>query len=39
MADLSVFEFVKTTAEHIQRARQVQRLLAAPSTAARSRTC
>ncbi len=28
MADLSVFELVETTAEHVQRARQVQRLLA-----------
>ncbi len=31
MADLSVFELVETTAEHVQRARQVQRLLAARS--------
>ena len=31
MADLSVFELVETTAEHIQRARQVQRLLATRS--------
>lgn len=31
MADLSVFELVETTAEHLQRARQVQRLLAARS--------
>jgi predicted nucleic acid-binding protein len=28
MADLSVFKLVETTAEHLQRARQVQRLLA-----------
>jgi predicted nucleic acid-binding protein len=28
MADLSVFQLVETTAEHVQRARQVQRLLA-----------
>ena len=31
MEDLSVFELVETTAEHVQRARQVQRLLAARS--------
>jgi predicted nucleic acid-binding protein len=31
MADLSVFKLVETTAEHIQRARQVQRLLASRS--------
>lgn len=31
MADLSVFELVETTADHVQRARQVQRLLAARS--------
>ena len=31
MADLSVFQLVETTAEHIQRARQVQRLLASRS--------
>jgi predicted nucleic acid-binding protein len=31
MADLSVFELVETTAEHVRRARQVQRLLAARS--------
>ncbi len=31
MADLSVFELVETAAEHIQRARQVQRLLASRS--------
>lgn len=31
MADLSVFELVETTAEHVQRARQVQRLLASRS--------
>jgi hypothetical protein len=31
MADLSVFKLVETTAAHIQRARQVQRLLAARS--------
>ena len=31
MADLSVFHLVETTAEHIQRARQVQRLLASRS--------
>jgi predicted nucleic acid-binding protein len=31
MADLSVFDLVETTAEHIQRARQVQRLLASRS--------
>jgi hypothetical protein len=28
MADLSVFELVETTADHVRRARQVQRLLA-----------
>ena len=28
MADLSVFKLVETTAEHVRRARQVQRLLA-----------
>jgi predicted nucleic acid-binding protein len=28
MADLSVFELVETTADHLRRARQVQRLLA-----------
>ena len=28
MADLAVFELVETTAEHVRRARQVQRLLA-----------
>ncbi len=31
MADLSVFQLVETTAEHVQRARQVQRLLASRS--------
>jgi len=31
MADLSVFDLVETTAEHVQRARQVQRLLATRS--------
>ncbi|MGH9301282.1 MAG: PIN domain nuclease [Acidimicrobiales bacterium] len=31
MADLSVFMLVETTAAHVQRARQVQRLLAARS--------
>ena len=31
MADLSVFKLVETTAEHVQRARQVQRLLASRS--------
>jgi hypothetical protein len=31
MADLSVFRLVETTAAHVQRARQVQRLLAARS--------
>lgn len=31
MADLAVFELVETTADHVQRARQVQRLLAARS--------
>jgi predicted nucleic acid-binding protein len=31
MADLSVFELVETTADHVRRARQVQRLLAARS--------
>jgi predicted nucleic acid-binding protein len=31
MADLSVFELIETTAEHVQRARQVQRLLASRS--------
>ena len=31
MEDLSVFEFVETTSEHVHRARQVQRLLAARS--------
>lgn len=31
MADLSVFELVETTSEHVQRARQVQRLLASRS--------
>lgn len=31
MADLRVFELVETTADHIRRARQVQRLLAARS--------
>jgi predicted nucleic acid-binding protein len=31
MADLSVFELVETTADHIRRARQVQRLLASRS--------
>lgn len=31
LADLSVFKLVETTAEHVQRARQVQRLLASRS--------
>jgi hypothetical protein len=31
MEDLAVFELVETTAEHVQRARQVQRVLAARS--------
>ena len=31
MADLSVFELVETSADHVRRARQVQRLLASPS--------
>ena len=31
MVDLSVFELVETTADHVRRARQVQRLLAARS--------
>jgi predicted nucleic acid-binding protein len=31
MQDLSVFELVETTAEHVQRARQIQRLLASRS--------
>ena len=31
MRDLSVFELLETTAEHVQRARQVQRLLASRS--------
>jgi predicted nucleic acid-binding protein len=31
MADLSVFKLVETTAEHLQRARQMQRLLASRS--------
>jgi predicted nucleic acid-binding protein len=31
MADLSIFALVETTAEHVQRARQVQRLLASRS--------
>jgi predicted nucleic acid-binding protein len=31
MADLSVFELVETTADHVRRARQVQRLLASRS--------
>jgi predicted nucleic acid-binding protein len=31
MADLSIFSLVETTAEHFQRARQVQRLLASRS--------
>jgi predicted nucleic acid-binding protein len=31
MSDLSVFKLVETTAEHVQRARQVQRLLASRS--------
>ncbi len=31
MADLSVFQLVETTATHVQRARQVQRLLASRS--------
>jgi predicted nucleic acid-binding protein len=35
MADLSVFELVETTAGHVGRARQVQRLLASRSTRGR----
>jgi hypothetical protein len=31
MADLSVFELVETTANHVRRARQVQRILASRS--------
>ncbi len=31
MADLSVFELVETSADHVRRARQVQRLLASRS--------
>jgi predicted nucleic acid-binding protein len=31
MADLSIFELVETSAEHVRRARQVQRLLASRS--------
>lgn len=31
MADLSVFQLVETTADHVRRARQVQRLLASRS--------
>jgi predicted nucleic acid-binding protein len=31
MADLSVFELVETSADHLRRARQVQRLLASPN--------
>jgi predicted nucleic acid-binding protein len=31
MADLAVFKLVETTADHVQRARQVQRLLASRS--------
>lgn len=31
MADLAAFELVETTAQHVQRARQVQRMLAARS--------
>lgn len=31
LADLSVFELVETTADHVRRARQVQRLLASRS--------
>ena len=31
MADLAVFKLIETTAEHVQRARQVQRLLASRS--------
>ena len=31
MADLSIFELVETTADHVRRARQVQRLLAVRS--------
>jgi predicted nucleic acid-binding protein len=34
-ADLSVFDLVETTAEHMRRARQVQRLLASPSQRSR----
>jgi predicted nucleic acid-binding protein len=36
MADLSVFELVETTAGHVRRARQVQRLLAARSQRGRN---
>jgi predicted nucleic acid-binding protein len=35
MADLSVFKLIETTADHVQRARQVQRLL--PSRSQRGR--
>jgi predicted nucleic acid-binding protein len=35
MADLSVFQLVETTAGHVQRARQVQRLLASRSQRSR----
>jgi predicted nucleic acid-binding protein len=31
MADLSIFELVETTSDHVRRARQVQRLLAVRS--------
>jgi len=31
MADLSIFDLVETTADHVRRARQVQRLLASRS--------
>ncbi len=31
MADLAIFDLVETTADHIRRARQVQRLLASRS--------
>jgi len=35
LADLAVFELVETTADHVQRARQVQRLLASRSQRSR----
>jgi predicted nucleic acid-binding protein len=36
LADLSIFELVETTAGHVQRARQVQRLLASRSQRGRT---